>query len=202
MLRSTVLLLLIAAGALSVCSFGAREQPSPTPTGTPAATPTPTPRDLAGVPEACRSSVHGVAFAEGSLGTRVREANAWSAEHPGETGSLVVTDDVMRDAAAREDWSVPVRDIAVTTDDAGFHLSATASVFGRYTIRALLVPQAVDGTLRISVRDLDTGGLPAFIRPAVESATASATDTSRWGLRLTVDGVTTRQGCAVVWGRG
>lgn len=200
MFRSTTLLLLIAAGAFSICGFGVREAPSPT--STPTATPTPSPRDLTGVPEPCRSSVDGAAFAEGSLVTRVREANAWSAEHPGETGSLVVTDDVMRDAAAREDWSVPVRDIGVTTDDAGFHLSATASVFGRYTIRALLVPQAVDGTLRMRVRELDTVGLPAFMRPTAESAIASATDTSRWGLRLTVDGVTTRRGCAVVWGRG
>lgn len=201
MFRSTVLILLIAAGAFSVCGFGAREvpSPSPTPSNTP---PTPTPRDIADVPQPCRSAVRGEAFAEGSLGTRVREANAWSAEHPGETGSLVVTDDVMRDAAAREDWSIPVTDIVVTTDDAGFHLSATASIFGRYTIRALLVPQAVDGTLRISVRELDTGALPAFMRHAVEAAIASATETSRWGLHLTVDGVITHQDCAVVWGRG
>src|SRR5207302_9325401 len=98
--------------------------------------------DLSAVPAECRGDVKGVAFASGSLDDRIRAANAWGAAHRGQTASLVVTNDVMTDAATRQQWSVPVENVGVTIDATGFHLTATINQFGRYTIRALLVPQA------------------------------------------------------------
>src|SRR5438132_4438514 len=64
--------------------------------------------DLSAVPAECRGDVKGVAFASGSLDDRIRAANAWGDAHRGQTASLVVTNDVMTDAATRQQWSVPV----------------------------------------------------------------------------------------------
>src|SRR5438477_4727284 len=135
---------------------------SPSPTSSASAT-----TDLSAVPSECRGDVKGLAFASGSLDDRIRAANAWGAAHRGDTASVVVTNDVMRDAASKQQWSVPVEDIGVTIEPAGFRMSATANIFGRYTIRALLVPRAVDGTLRVTTQDLDTDGLPGFFRGSV-----------------------------------
>src|SRR5207247_992307 len=134
----------------------------------------------------------GVAFASGSLDDRIRAANAWSATHRGQTASLVVTNDVLTDTASRQQWSVPVENVGVTIDLAGFHFSATINQFGRYPIRALLVPQASGGTLRLTTQQLDTDGLPGFFRGSVQDALTSATDTTKWGLQARVDGVVTR----------
>ena len=169
--------------------------PSPSPTASASAT-----TDLSAVPSECRGDVKGAAFASGSLDDRIRAANAWGTAHRGDTASVVVTNDVMRDAASKQQWSVPVEDIGVTIEPAGFRMSATANIFGRYTIRALLVPRAIDGTLRVTTQELDTDGLPGFFRGSVEDGLASATDASKWGLKARVEGVATRSGCAVVWG--
>ena len=170
---------------------GASASRSPAPSAT---------TDLSAVPSECRSDVKGAVFASGSLDDRIRAANAWDAGHRGDTASIVVTDDVMKQMANSQQYSVPVENIGITIEPAGFRFNGTISMFGRYPITALLVPTASAGKLRITTQQLDTDGLPGFFRGSVEDALASATDTSKWGLNSRVDGVVTRKGCAVVWG--
>jgi hypothetical protein len=162
----------------------------------------PSATQIAGVPEACRPYVRGTPFATGSLLDRVGAANSWTDQHPGDAASLILTDAVMQSLADTTRWSVPVEDVRVAIENAGVRLSATAALFGRFTIRALLVPDVSGGRLRIVTRELDTDGLPGFLRPSVEDALASASDVNSWGLRMRVDGAVTQSGCGVVWGHG
>jgi hypothetical protein len=166
------------------------------------ATPAVSPSAVAGVPDACRPYVRGVAFATGTLIDRVNAANRWGDQHPGDQISLILTDAAMQDLADHTQWTVPVDNVRVSIDTAGVRLSATAVLFGRFTIKALLAPEVTAGRLRMTTRELDTDGLPGFLRPTVEDALASAADVNAWGLRMRVDGATTQQGCGVVWGRG
>ena len=71
--------------------------PSPSPTTSASAT-----TDLSAVPSECRGDVKGAVFASGSLDDRIRAANAWGTAHRGDTASVVVTNDVMRDAASKQ----------------------------------------------------------------------------------------------------
>lgn len=168
------------------------------PTTTPA--PSATTDALAAVPSACRALVRGDAFADGSVSQRAGSAQQWMDSHRGQVASVVVTDDIVTDAAVRGSQGQPVRDLRVTIEPAGFRLSATAVFIGTFPIRALLAPSAVNGALRMDVRDLDTDGMPGFFRGSVQDAIVGAADPSAWGIRMRVQGVATASGCAVVWG--
>jgi hypothetical protein len=196
------LLLLAGAAVLGLVAVGPAQAPRLAVPSASVRTSAPVTRAIAGVPEACRAYIKGEAFAEGSLGERVRSANTWFGEHTGETASVVLTDEVLREAATRAEWSVPVQDVRATIEPAGFRVSASAVMIGRFTVRALVVPRATQGHLEVAVRELDTDGLPSFLRPAVDDAVATASDPSEWGLDMRVDGVTTQPGCAVLWGAG
>ena len=154
----------------------------------------------ADVPQACRDSVHGPAFASGTIEQRSQDVQAWLESHRGQQASVVFTDRLLTDAASSNTQSMPVRDVRVTIEPAGFRLAATATAFGSYPIKVLLVPQAGDGVVRLETRDLDTDGLPFFFRGGVEDAIRQAADPAAWGVRMRVDGVATKAGCAVVWG--
>lgn len=176
----------------------ASSTPRTTPTATSTATPTPTPTSTA--PQACRPFVHGAVFADGPLDQRTIAAQTWLASHPGQQASVVVTDDILNAVAVRAAQNEPVRDLRITIEPAGFRLSATAVAIGSFPIRALLVPSASGGRLRIDVRELDTDGLPFFFRGSVQDSLARAADPTKWGIEMRVDGVATASGCAVVWG--
>ena len=178
----------------AVASAFASRTAAPTASASPSANPD--------VPQACRPYVRGTAFATGALVDRVTAANQWSDQHPGDPTSLILTDAVMQDLADRTQWAVPVEGVRVSIETAGVRLQATAVMFGRFTIKALLAPEVSAGRLRMTTRELDTDGLPGFLRPTVEDALASASDVNAWGLRMRVDGATTQPGCGVVWGRG
>jgi hypothetical protein len=160
------------------------------------------PNAVTGVPDACGPYVRGTPFATGTLTDRVNAANLWGDQHPGDQMSLILTDAAMQDLADHTRWTVPVENVRVSIETAGVRLSATAVLFGRFTIKALLAPEVTAGHLRMTTRELDTDGLPGFLRPSVEDALASAADVNAWGLRMRVDGATTQQGCGVIWGRG
>jgi hypothetical protein len=154
----------------------------------------------ADVPDACRPSVRGLAFATGSLEQRSQDVQTWLESHPGQQASVVFTDRLLTDAASRNSQSMPVRDVRVTIEPAGFRLAATAVAFGSFPIKVLLVPQVSGGVVRLDMRELDTDGLPFFFQGRVEEAIRQASDPQAWGVRMHVDGVATRAGCAVVWG--
>ena len=174
--------------------------PSPSPTRAASATASASPTVNADVPEACRASVRGPAFASGSLDQRSRDVQAWLESHRGQQASVIFTDQLLTNAASGNTQSMPVRDVRVTVEPAGFRLAATAVAFGQYPIKVLLVPQVGGGVVRLETRDLDTDGLPFFFRGSVENAIRQAADPQAWGVRMRVDGVATQQGCAVVWG--
>jgi hypothetical protein len=176
----------------------ATSTPRTTQTVTSTATPSPTPTSTA--PQACRAFVHGTVFADGPLDQRTIAAQTWLAAHPGQQASVVVTDDILNAVAVRAAQDEPVRDLRIAIEPAGFRLSATAVAIGSFPIRALLVPSASAGRLRIDVRELDTDGLPFFFRGSVQDALARAADPAKWGIQMRVDGVATASGCAVVWG--
>jgi hypothetical protein len=92
---------------------------------------------------------------------------------------------------------VTTEDTRVEIVDEGFRLSSTVVFFGRYPISALLVPRVDDGDVRFDVRDLDTDGMPGFMRPAVEQSLAASADPATWGLNVRIDDLLTRRGCAV-----
>lgn len=172
--------------------------PSPSRTAVPTASASPTAN--ADVPEACRTSVRGPAFATGSLEQRSQDVQTWLESHRGQQASVVFTDQLLTDAASRNSQSMPVRDVRVTIELAGFRLAATAVAFGSFPIKVLLVPQVSGGVVRLDMRELDTDGLPFFFRGSVEDAIRQASDPQAWGVRMHVDGVATQAGCAVVWG--
>ncbi|HUQ41570.1 MAG TPA: hypothetical protein VM052_03625 [Candidatus Limnocylindrales bacterium] len=154
----------------------------------------------ASVPAACRSLVHGMTFSTGTLDDRARDAQSWVESHRGQEASVVITDAILNDAATRESQSMPVRDLRVAIEPAGFRLSANAVAFATFPIKVLLVPVVSAGSVRIETRDLDTDGLPGFFRGNVEDSIRRAADPSAWGLRMRVNGVATQNGCAVIWG--
>jgi len=166
---------------------------SPSPSSTPSAT-----ADLlAAVPDACRGDVVGAPFASGDVSERVRLMAAWLDQHPGDSASLVLTDDVLTREAAKSKQSVTTEDTRVEIVPEGFRLSSTVVFFGRYPISALLVPTVDDGDVHFEVRDLETDGMPGFMRPAVEQSLAASADPATWGLNVRIDDLLTRRGCAV-----
>src|SRR3954468_22105520 len=168
--------------------------------GAPAPSPSVSADALAAVPAACRSAVRGTVFADGSVAQRAGAAQQWMDAHHGQQASVVVTDDIVTDAAVRGAAGQPVRDVRVAIEQSGFRLSATAVFIGTFPIRALLAPSASAGVLRMDVRELDTDGMPGFFRGSVQDAIAGAADPSAWGIRMRVLGVATANGCAVIWG--
>jgi len=123
--------------------------------------------------------------------------STWLDQHPGDRASLVLTDDVLTKEAAKSKQTVTTEDTRVEIVDEGFRLSSTVVFFGRYPISALLVPTVDDGDVRFEVRDLDTDGMPGFMRPAVEQSLAASADPATWGLDVRIDDLLTRRGCAV-----
>lgn len=174
--------------------------PSPSPSRAAVATASASATANADVPEACRASVRGPAFAGGPLEQRSQDVQAWLESHRGQQASVIFTDQLLTDAASRNTQSMPVRDVRVTIEPAGFRLAATAVAFGSFPIKVLLIPQVTGGVVRLDARDLDTDGLPFFFRGSVEDAIRQAADPAAWGVRMHVDGVATQAGCAVVWG--
>jgi hypothetical protein len=166
-------------------------------TALPSPTPAPT---LSNVPAACASLVRGTAFADGTLDERARAAQSWMGDRRGQTASIVITEDILNDAASRAAREEPVRDVRVTIDPEGFRLAATAVFIASFPIRVLLVPSATAGRLRVDIRELDTNGLPGLFRGQVEDALRRATDPAAWGIDMRVDGIATANGCAVIWG--
>jgi hypothetical protein len=202
-------LLLFALAAFGVAALFVLRPPdpprtfefvSPSPSGAASATASPSPTVNADVPQACRSSVRGPAFASGPLEQRSLDVQAWLESHRGQQASVIFTDQLLTDAASRNTQSMPVRDVRVTVESAGFRLAATAVAFGSFPIKVLLVPQVAGGVVRLDMRELDTDGLPFFFRGSVEDAIRQASDPQAWGVRMQVDGVATQAGCAVVWG--
>lgn len=204
--RAAVFLFVIAIAGLLLAFLGRPTDVAPSPSATagssptrPAATATPDP--LTGVPADCRADVHGTAFTTGSIDQRASAAQQWMDAHRGQQASVIVTEDLVNEAAVRESRSQPVRDLRITIEPAGFRLSASAIVLiGSFPIKALLVPSASGGALRIDVRDLDTDGLPGFFRGSVQDSLQRAADPTAWGIKMRVLGVATRNGCAVIWG--
>jgi hypothetical protein len=191
MLRGAAVIFIVALVGIIV--FFATRSTSPAASTTP-------PPARSGSAAACASLVRGTSFADGSLNQRTREMQQWMSTHRGQQASLVVTEDVLNDVATGAARNEPVRDLHITIEPAGFRLSATATAIGSFPIKALLVPSASSGGLRITIRDLDTDGMPILFRGAVQDAIARSADPTAWGIQMRVDGVATSNGCAVVWG--
>ena len=157
------------------------------------------------VPAACAADVRGTSFASGSLDERLAAARAWAPANAGRTASVVFTDAVLTESVRAQlsgPGAPPFVDPAVTIRPEGIRVSGTATAaFLRFPIRATLVPEVSAGTLRFSVRDLDTGGLPSSFRQRVNDLLAQAADPLAWRLPLRVDSFTLRSGCAVLAGQ-
>ena len=184
--------------------------PTPTPGGTASAA-TVAPRVSAeptadrNVPAACAADVRGTSFASGSLDERLAAARAWAPANSGKAASVVFTDAVLTESVRAQlsgPGAPPFVDPSVTIRPEGIRVSGTATAaFLRFPIRATLVPEVSGGTLRFSVRDLDTGGLPSSFRQRVNDLLAQAADPAAWRLPLRVESFTLRSGCAVLAGR-
>ena len=164
---------------------------------TASASPTVTPDPLLDVPDACRADVQGAPFTHGDVRERARSMSAWLEEHPGEQASLVLTDEILTAEARSAKQQVTTEDTKVEINEGGFRLSSTVVFFGRYPISALLVPTVSGGDVTFAVQELDTDGMPSFMRPAVSDSIQASADPSQWGLDVHIDSLVTHQGCAV-----
>ncbi|HUQ17770.1 MAG TPA: hypothetical protein VM070_08275 [Candidatus Saccharimonadales bacterium] len=158
------------------------------------------------VPAACAGDARGTVFAAGSLDDRVVAVRAWAPSHRGEAVSLVISDAVVL-ASVRAGSSAPnappFRDPDVRIRPDGIHLSGTASAaIFRYAIKATLVPEVQNGRFRLVVTQLDTGGMPGFLRQQVSDLVAQAADPAVWRLPVRVTEVVLREGCGTVRGTG
>lgn len=156
------------------------------------------------VPSACAGDVRGTVFAAGSLDERIASLRAWAPTHRGEAVSLVLTDAVVLAsvrAASTGPNAPPFRDPDVRIRSDGIHLSGRASVaIFQYAISATLVPAVGDGRFRLVVTQLDTGGMPGFLRQQVSDLIAQAADPGAWQLPIRVSDVVLREGCATIRG--
>lgn len=157
------------------------------------------------VPAACASDVRGQAFATGSLEERLGGVRTWAASNRGQYASLVLTDAVLTESVRAQlsgPGAPPFRDPTVAIQPDAIRVSGTATAaFLRFPIRASLVPEVSGGTLRFSVRELETGGLPGAFRAQIERLIAQAADPAAWALPLRVETFTLRSGCAVLIGQ-
>jgi hypothetical protein len=172
-----------------------------TPTASPPAAAATIPAD---VPSACARDVSGTVFVGGTLEGRLASLRVWAPGHRGELASLVLTDaDVersARDVASRS--GAPVRDATAAIHPDGVRVSGVATAGPlRFPVRATLVPVVDGGALRVVTRDLDTDGLPGFLRPRVDELLREAADPAAWQLPLRVEAAVTRAGCGVIRGR-
>jgi len=156
------------------------------------------------VPAACAGDVRGTVFASGSLDDRIAAARSWAPAHSGEQASLVITDAVVL-ASVRAVTSgpnaPPFRDPDVRIHPDGIQLSGTAiAAIFRYSIKATLVPEVQIGRFRLNVSQLDTGGMPGFLRQQVSDLIAKAADPAAWQLPVRVSDVVLREGCGTVRG--
>lgn len=156
------------------------------------------------VPAACAGDVRGTVFATGSLDDRVAAVRAWAPAHRGEPVSLVLGDAVVLASVRAVSFgpnAPPFRDPDVRIRPDGIHVSGSASVaIFRYAIAATLVPQVQDGRLRLVVAQLDTGGMPGFLRQQVSDLLARAADPGAWQLPVRVTAVALREGCGTIVG--
>ncbi len=157
------------------------------------------------VPAAWAGDVRGRSFAAGTLEERLAGLRTWAASNRGQYASLVLTDSVLTEsvrAALTGPDAPPFRDPTVAIRPEAIRVSGTATAaFLRFPIRASLVPEISGGTLRFSVRDLETGRLPAAFRPQIERLIAQAADPASWALPLRFEAVFLRSGCAVLIGQ-
>lgn len=156
------------------------------------------------VPATCAGDVRGTVFAAGSLDDRVAAIRSWAPAHRGEPVSLVISDAVVLAsvrAAASGPNAPPFRDPDVRIRPDGIHLSgaATVAIF-RYAINATLVPEVQNGRFRLVVTQLETGGMPGFVRQQVSDLISRAADPGAWQLPVRVSDVVLREGCGTVRG--
>ncbi|HEY8655375.1 MAG TPA: hypothetical protein VIN34_01410 [Candidatus Limnocylindria bacterium] len=156
------------------------------------------------LPAACAGDVRGTAFATGSLEDRVAALRSWAPAHRAEPVSLVITDAVVLAsvrAVSTGPNAPPFRDPDVRIHADGIKVSGAASVaIFRYPINATLVPEVQDGRFRLVVTQLDTGGMPGFLRQQVSDLIAQAADPGAWQLPVRVTDVVLREGCGTVRG--
>jgi len=156
------------------------------------------------VPAACAGDLRGTVFASGSLDDRVAAVRSWAPTHRGEPVTLVITDTVVLAsvrAASTGPNAPPFRDPDVRIRSDGIHLSGAASVaIFRYAITATLVPEVQDGRFRLVVTQLDTAGMPGFLRQQVSDLIAQAADPGAWQLPVRISDVVLRSGCGTIRG--
>src|ERR1700716_2744991 len=102
-------LLLFAVAAFGVAALFVLRPPdpprafefvSPSPSRSASATLSASATANADVPEACRASVHGPAFASGTLEQRSQDVQSWLESHRGQQASVIFTDTLLTNAAS------------------------------------------------------------------------------------------------------
>lgn len=190
--RNVVLLGVAAIAAIALVLTMTRPTAAPAPTATPTATRT----TLAPVPP-CAPGAHGEVFATGAFEERVARTRAWAGTHPGQRATVIVTDEVFTAAGRAATEGTGTRDVAVRLDEAGALVTAVAPA-GPFllNVRARLVPRIDGGRVVVDVRDVE----PGIARAQITEQLREITDPAQWDVRLRVDTLTLRRGCAAVSG--
>lgn len=158
------------------------------------------------VTSVCGAQATGRVFSAGAVQERYDLLRQFAAQNHGAPVSLVVTDTEVTQAASRSitnDPSQPgqVKDLAITIDGSGIHLTASVvTPIGTFATTGNVIAGPVNGKLVLRVRDLSAGPLPSAIlqqvQVAIERGMADFTDT----FPMVVRQVALRPGCLGVMG--
>lgn len=158
------------------------------------------------VTSVCGAEAAGRVFSAGTLVQRQAALRAFAQASKGQAASFVA---LATELTAEADTGlrqlrgspVTVTGLAITADNAGLHLAATA-VAGPITVPAKsdIIAGASGGTLLMKVRALDLGPVPAPIKDQLIGAIERSLNEFAASLPLAVDRVTFRSGCMAIIG--
>ena len=146
-------------------------------------------------------------FSAGTLVERIGALRTLAQASTGQAASLVALATELTaeaDTGLRQISGSPVTvtGLAITADNAGLHLAATAAA-GPITVAAKsdIIAGATGGTLLLKVRALDLGPVPAPVKEQMITAIERSLNAFAASLPLAVDRVTFRSGCMAIIGK-
>jgi hypothetical protein len=158
------------------------------------------------VTSVCGAQATGKVFSAGTVDERYSLLKSFSASNKNTPVSLVVTqnelaESVARAAATDPSSPVAVKDVAITIDGAGVHLTGNAATpVGTFGATADVIAGPVNGKLVLRLRNLTAGPVPGPIldqlQTAVEKGLNDFTDTFPMAVRQ----VALRTGCMGIMG--
>jgi hypothetical protein len=154
----------------------------------------------------CGAQATGRVFSAGTIDERYNLLRQFAASNKNTPASLVVTDAEVTASANKSlpnDPSQPaqVRDLAITIDGAGLHLSAKiATAIGTFDASGDVIAGPVNGKLVLRLRNLSAGPVPGAILQQIQAAVEKGLNEFSDSFPIVVRQVALRPGCLGVMG--